>query len=206
MPNSSSSTLRSAPAAAADGASAHAPAQLAKNALRRLAAARLEPTPENYARAYAEEAGVARMPLMPARIRESLERVVGRVASNKAERDGFVRAIDECRWEDAQRTGDRIAEDAASQALAWAQTIERLARALERGNRLWTPARKKESLQRVVESSGSDLQRLQHRLKQLIASWEQATEEPQSCLRSLRPWQRRHWPWRQHPRRPTGSR
>ena len=34
-----------------------APASLAKGALRRLAQARLEPTPENYARAYAEEAG-----------------------------------------------------------------------------------------------------------------------------------------------------
>ncbi len=184
MPNSPS-MLRSAPAASADGASAHAPAQLAKNALRRLAAARLEPTPENYARAYAEEGGIARTPMLPLRIRESLERVVGRVAPNKAERDGFVRAIDEGRWEDAQRTGDRIAEDAASQALGWAQTIERLARALERGNRLWTPARKKESLQRVVESSASDLQRLQHRLKQLVASWEQAGDEaPAEAVRS----------------------
>jgi len=36
-----------------------APASLAKGALRRLAQARLEPTPENYARAYAEEAGTA---------------------------------------------------------------------------------------------------------------------------------------------------
>ena len=33
------------------------PAQLAKGALRRLAQAQLEPTPEHYARAYAEEAG-----------------------------------------------------------------------------------------------------------------------------------------------------
>lgn len=169
--------LRSATAAAADAAPAHAPAQLAKNALRRLAAARLEPTPENYARAYAEEAGIVRMPLMPVRVRETLERVVGRLAATKAERDGFVRAIDESRWEDAQRAGDRIAEDAAGQALGWAQTIERLARALDRGNRVWTPARKKESLQRVIESSPSDLQRLQHRLKQLMSSWEQAVED-----------------------------
>ncbi len=34
------------------------PAQVAKGALRRLAMAKLEPTPENYARAYAEEAGL----------------------------------------------------------------------------------------------------------------------------------------------------
>ncbi len=39
--------------------SAPNPAQLAKGALRRLALARREPTPENYARAYAEEQGLA---------------------------------------------------------------------------------------------------------------------------------------------------
>ena len=33
------------------------PAAWAKGALRRLAQARLEPTPDNYARAYAEESG-----------------------------------------------------------------------------------------------------------------------------------------------------
>jgi diguanylate cyclase len=35
----------------------HVPAVLARGALRRLAQAQLEPTPENYARAYADEAG-----------------------------------------------------------------------------------------------------------------------------------------------------
>ncbi|MFN8893615.1 MAG: GGDEF domain-containing protein, partial [Betaproteobacteria bacterium] len=41
------------------------PAQLAKGALRRLAMAQLEPTPEHYARAYAEEAGTP-VPTAPA--------------------------------------------------------------------------------------------------------------------------------------------
>ncbi len=42
-----------------------AAAALAKGALRRLAQARLEPTPENYARAWAEEAGVPPAPSAP---------------------------------------------------------------------------------------------------------------------------------------------
>ncbi|MDE2455633.1 MAG: GGDEF domain-containing protein, partial [Burkholderiales bacterium] len=41
---------------------AAAPAQVAKGALRRLAMAKQEPTPENYARAYAEEAGLPAPP------------------------------------------------------------------------------------------------------------------------------------------------
>jgi diguanylate cyclase len=110
-----------APAAAAEAA----PAQIAKGALRRLAAARLEPTPDNFARAYAEEAG---QPL-PA---------------------------------------------AADKALgpAWAGLIERLARGLERGGRQWTLARKKDSLQRVLDGSRSDLAKLQQRLQPLISAWE----------------------------------
>lgn len=48
-----------APAAAA-GSAGQAPAALAKGALRRLAQGQLEPTPENYARAYADEAGLPR--------------------------------------------------------------------------------------------------------------------------------------------------
>ena len=40
-------------------AGTQAPAMIAKAALRRLAMSKLEPTPENYARAYAEEAGEA---------------------------------------------------------------------------------------------------------------------------------------------------
>lgn len=98
------------------------PAQLAKAALRRLVLDKLEPTPENYARAYALESGEA----PPAAL------------------DGAVLA----------------------------NLIEKLVRGLERGGRHWTTARKKESLQRVLAGSRSDAKRLQQRLGQLAASWD----------------------------------
>jgi diguanylate cyclase len=101
-----------------------APAQLAKGALRRLAQAQQEPTPENYARAYAEEAGQP----PPA--------------------------------------------DARAAGAQWAGLIERVVRGLERGARQWTPARKKESLQRVLGGSASDASRLQQRLQSLLQAWE----------------------------------
>ena len=100
------------------------PAQLAKGALRRLAQAQLEPTPEHYARAYAEEAGLPPPP------------------------------------------------DARAAGAQWANLIDRLARGLERTARQWTAARKKESLQRVLEGSASDAQRLQQRLLSLLQAWE----------------------------------
>jgi len=102
------------------------PAQLAKGALRRLAQAHKEPTPENYARAYAEESG--------------------QPASAPAE--------------------------ARASGLPWAQLIDRMLRGLDRGARQWTPARKKDSLQRVLAGSASDATRLQQRLQALLQAWE----------------------------------
>ena len=109
------------------------PAQVAKGALRRLATAKLEPTPENYARAYAEESG------QPA----------------------------------------AVVADAKAQGPVWAALIEKLVRGLERSSRQWTPARKKESLQHVLDGSRGDLQRLQQRLQSLFTAWEgERAEEP----------------------------
>ncbi len=96
-------------------------AQIAKGALRRLALDKLEPTPDNYARAYRQEAGEPPVP----------------------------------------------AEGAAIAGL-----IERIVRGIERGSKGWTAARKKESLQRVLDGSRSDAKRLQQRLTQLVASWD----------------------------------
>lgn len=111
------------------------PAQLAKGALRRLAQAQLEPTPEHYARAYAEEAGTA------------LPVVAG----------------------DAQA---RVRAELRAAGQAWVQLLERLASQLPRGGRQWTAARRRDSLQRVFDSSRSDPARLQQRLGALLAAWE----------------------------------
>ena len=106
-------------------------AQLAKSALRRLVIDRLEPTPENYARAWRQEAGEP-----PAR-----------------------------------------AAGGADEGTAIAVLIERIVRGIERGSRGWTTARKKDSLQRVLDGSRSDARRLQQRLTQLTASWDTETAD-----------------------------
>ena len=128
-------TTRAAPRAASDAL----PPQLAKAALRRLVLEKLEPTPENYARAYHQEAGT---PVPGAAVP---------VAS----------AVDK--------------EESAAQAVALASLIERVVRGVQRGGRQWTVARKKDSLQRVLSSSRSDVQRMQQRLTQLLAGWESDT-------------------------------
>lgn len=99
---------------------------VAKGALRRLAQSKQEPTPENYARAFAEESGQP-LPELP---------------------------------------------DAKAQGAAWAALIERIASQVGRSGRQWTAARRRESLQRVLDSSRSDGQRLLQRLQSLLTAWD----------------------------------
>ena len=105
------------------------PAQVAKAALRRLVLDKLEPTPDNYARAYAQE------------------------------------------------SGESMGTGATNDGAALAMLIGKLVRGVERGGRHWTAARRKDSLQRVLEGSRSDAKRLQQRLTQLAASWDSDTPD-----------------------------
>lgn len=115
------------------------PAKIAKAALVRLAQQKLEPTPDNYRKAYAQEAGedLKPEPVAPAPAPE-----------NAAPSDDGTR---------------------------WAELITRILRGSERGGRQWTTARKKDSLQRVIEGSRSSATRLHQRLSQLVSSWDSDT-------------------------------
>ncbi len=110
-------------------------AQRAKAALRRLAVDKLEPTPENYARAWRQEGGEPPATIAP-----------------------------------------------ADDGPAIAALIERIVAGIERVSRGWTPARKKDSLKRVLAGSRSDAKRLQHRLGQLVSSWDGGPSEAESTL------------------------
>ena len=147
-------------------------AQIAKAALRRLAVERLEPTPENYARAYRHEAGDSSTAAsMPARAQKLVDRLALRAFEGDAAGTGteISQAMTNGRWDQAEHLFD-AASGAASEALA--TLFERLIRGIERGGRNWTPARRKEGIQRVLSGSRGDSRRLQQRLAQLINSWE----------------------------------
>jgi diguanylate cyclase len=151
-------------------------AETAKAALRRLALSKLEPTPANYARAWVEEGGAspAAEPPAPAgpRAKAVFERLAARAFDEPALREELVQALLESDWDDARRLAERAADAQVALSQGWAQTVERLARGLERGGRQWTSARKKDSLQRVLDNNRSDLGRLGTRLRQLVASWD----------------------------------
>lgn len=120
------------------------PANLAKAALRRLAEQRLEPTPENYRKAYEAESGVP-----------------------SAEAGATDKPLDKATPADTTSQ--------AEEGERWSKLIGRILRGAERGGRQWTAARKKDSLQRVLEGSKSSGQRLHQRLSQLVQSWDSDT-------------------------------
>ena len=162
---------RPTPARAPAGAQA---AQIAKAAFLRLAQGQLEPTPENYARAYALESGVEPVQALPERAQTLLGKLLALGVSNSQARLDLQVSVRESRWDDALRQVERLqrSDSASAQGEALAQVIERLVRGLERGGRAWTVARKKDGLQRVLEGNRSDMQRMVNRLRQLVASWD----------------------------------
>ena len=155
-------------------------AETAKAALRRLALSKLEPTPENYTRAWAEEGGAAPAaapaPAAPAaaspKARNVYDRIGARLFEDGTQREEFALAMQRADWDGARGLVERAAESQTALAQGWALTIEKLARGLERGGRQWTAARKKDSLQRVLEANRSDIGRLHQRMRQLVASWD----------------------------------
>jgi len=157
----------------APGAALTPPTELAKAALRRLVTSKLEPTPENYTRAYRAEAGNAAPSFLPERAQPLLDRLVAAAApeAEAAERQALMQALLDGRWEHAERTLDAMA-GGETQAAALAALIERIVRGVERGGRHWTSGRRKDSLQRVLAGSRLDSQLLQRRLSQLVGSWD----------------------------------
>ena len=145
-------------------------AQLVKATLRRLAVEQLEPTPDNYARAYAQVQGRAKPAALPDAALPLVLRLAERAfgGDSQARALSFAKALAEGQWQQAQSV--LSSSDDGAQQLA--NLIERLVRGVERGGRSWTLARKKDGLQRVLEGSRSDVQRLKQRLQQLLQSWE----------------------------------
>jgi len=150
-------------------------ADTAKAALRRLALSKLEPTPENYARAWAEEGGAASTAAPPAPSAQGkavYERIAARLFEEPAQREELAQSLQKADWDAARGLVELASGNQLALAQGWAQTLEKLARGLERGGRQWTAARKKDSLQRVLEANRSDIARLHQRVKQLVASWD----------------------------------
>ncbi|HKS70990.1 MAG TPA: diguanylate cyclase, partial [Ktedonobacterales bacterium] len=142
---------------------------------------KLEPTPENYARAYAQEAGEPMRDngAMPERAQPAIARLLGLAVPDPQQRQNLSLQVRDGRWDELQRALEALQQThgPGAQAEQLAQLVEKLMRGLERGGRAWTLARKKDGVLRVLQSNRSDPQRLTLRLRQLVTSWDGDTSD-----------------------------
>lgn len=150
---------------------------IAREALRRLAARRIQPTPDNYQSLYHEIAGVPAADAFPEKPLKALAAALPRAT---AEQSRFARQIDAAiaarSWGGIRSALSALLQPAQSASRAWGSLIHELLLQLERRHSGVTAAKKRESLEHVLSAAGSDASTLHERLSALVRSWSQAPQ------------------------------
>ncbi len=158
------------------------PSEIAREVLKLIATRRLAPTPDNFRRLYEEVSGApAGEDVFPERFVRNLAR---RLPRDTAERLRHGRTLDQALA--AGRPG--AAQEALGQYLdclrtdggpAWNELIGNVVRQWESRQLGWTPARKREALERVL--AANDPATLHSRLQGLVRSWSEAPPDPETA-------------------------
>ena len=151
------------------------PSEIAREALRQLALRRVAPTPDNYRKLYHEIAGTRPDD-------DGLPEAFVRKLARRLPRDNVERQRNAHQLEQALADGRPKAAEAAleryleglklAEQPVWNELIGNLLRQWEARQTGWTPARKRESLDRVLRAA--DPATLHSRLQGLLKSWSQA--------------------------------
>jgi len=155
------------------------PSEIAREALRQLAGRRMPPTPDNYRTLYHEISGTQESDdTFPEKHLRSLAAALPKASPDQLrlarELDAAVKAAN---WDTYRnRLLEFINALASAQKLAWADLINDLVRHWEAKQSGITPAKKRESLDRVLSSGGASPETLFTRLQSLVRSWSQGSE------------------------------
>lgn len=163
------------------------PSDIAREVLRLFASRRLPPTPDNFRDLYHEVAGTTDD--NTAAHEKLLRALAARLPADTAERLRLVkqlqRAVAEKKLEEANHALFAYIETVSSEAPpSWNVLIRNLLRQWELRQLGWTPARKRESLERVLAANDPDT--LFIRLQGLVRAWTQAPSNPETAT-SLTP-------------------
>jgi len=155
------------------------PFEIARETLRLLAVRRIPPTPDNYLTLYQEITGAkpAAEPFPDKQLR-SLASALPKTSPDQLR---LARQLDEAvkaaNWEDYKnKLVEFVSTLAESQKLAWADLVSDLLRQWDAKHIGLTAARKRESLEHVLTSSGANPEILFNRLQNLLRSWGQGKE------------------------------
>lgn len=151
------------------------PSEIARETLRQLALRRIAPTPDNYLKLYHEIAGTRSHEDAPPEA--FLRKLSRRLPRDTAERQRLVRELEQAlgagQLKAAEGALDRYMDGLKTSGQpSWNELIANLLRAWEARQQGWTTARKRESLDRVLNAA--EPAALYNRLQGLLRGWNQA--------------------------------
>lgn len=152
------------------------PFELARETLKTLASRKIPPTPDNYARIYAEIGGIA------AYKNNGAEKVLRGIADHLIQIPKFAptgmvlkRVIGTCDWEQCVSEIEKILPKQGGDTLkSWSDLIRDLLRQLETTHKGLTVSRKKEGLESVLSRFATNQEVLFEKLNALIRSWSES--------------------------------
>ena len=157
------------------------PFEIARETLRLLATRRIPPTPDNYLTLYQEIAGIK--PSGEPFPEKQLRSLAAALPKTSPDQMRLARQLDEAvkngNWDDYKnRLAEFVTTLASAQKLAWSDLITDLLRQWDAKHNKLTAARKRESLEHVLVSSGANPETLFTRLQGMLNAWGQgkATE------------------------------
>ena len=159
------------------------PSEIARETLKQLMAKRMAPSPDNYREIYNGIAGITDKVVDTFPERE-LKALLLSLPKETSAQQGLSRQLDQAlkggNWEEYRKPlVDFIAEHSAETQLSWGELIADLLRQWEAKQSGITPARKRESLDRVLSAGGKNSELLFGRLQNLTKSWSQNELAPE---------------------------
>ena len=151
------------------------PSEIARETLKLLMSRRMSPSPDNYRAIYNEIAGISdnSKELFPER---ELKALLLSLPKETPAQQGLSRQLDQslkaANWEEYRKTlVEFVREHSSESELAWGELITELLRQWEAKQSGLTPARKRESLDRVLSAASKNSELLFTRLQSLTKSW-----------------------------------
>ena len=172
-------------------AAALTPAEIARETLKALAARKLAPTPDNFARAYHEISGEPQSPKTSsadgaAAVLEQLaQNLTQNSPGNAAATQKINKAIQAQNWEQCQSELQNLlsqTKGTSGSEPAWSAMIRDLLRQLDTPHKGITVTRKKEGIETVLARFGSDPAILFDKLQGLVRSWASSATVPNEAL------------------------
>lgn len=154
------------------------PSEIARETLRRLAAQRHPPTPDNYRRLYHEIAGTAEAEAFPERPLKALASRLPRLAPAQVRfAQQFDAAVAKRDWAELTGALTALLKAHEGEPPAWSSLIADLLGQMERRHATLTQGKKREAIEHVLASAGADPDNLFERLTSLLRAWAKGPQD-----------------------------